>query len=475
MSVLQRLASPFGRPRGPYNLPGRLIVRMRLGEAPSHIPSLTDVEAGAAQPASGIDGGPVDRLVRHFSSSRQVTRVHSSAAEAGRVGQRNRNFDQDEHRTGLSHIFRFDVDQDCPVADLADALRGVATVKYAGLDYAASSPFVVAAPLSGVELEGGWGSRDQIRASQAIAHAKGDPAVIVALVDSGVQFEHPELRTRLRRGVDLVRLIESDVASGVRLLSAPHQRGAPPEDNVGHGTSCAAIIAGEGDRMPPGLAAGCGQIPIRVLTGAILPGRPQPVGIGSLVDIDRGLKVAMDLGADVLNMSFGTPQSALDANDPVPHEEVVRYGALRGCVMVAASGNSGQEEYFTPACLDGVIAVGACRADDTPAPFSTRGDHVALLAPGVRVLSATLKGQYGMVTGTSFAAPFVAATAALLLSQARKDAYPLEAAGVLRLLTGSARPLRAGTETGHGAGVLDAFGALVALDREIDSGLGSSP
>jgi subtilisin family serine protease len=207
-----------------------------------------------------------------------------------------------------------------------------------------------------------------------------------------------------------------------------------------------------------------------VLTGAILPGRPQPVGIGSLVDIDRGLKVALDLGANVANMSFGTPRSALDPNDPMPHEEVVRYGALRGCVMVAASGNSGQEEYFTPACLDGVIAVGACRPDGTPAPFSTRGDHVALLAPGVRVLSATLQGQYGRVTGTSFAAPFVAATAALLLSRARSDAYPLDAAGVRHLLMGSARPLRAGTELGHGAGVLDAYGALLALEREIQSG-----
>jgi subtilisin family serine protease len=475
MSVLHRLAAPFGRPYGPYNLPGHVIVRMRLGEAPSDIASLADVEAGVAQPATGIDRGPVDNLVGHFSTIRQVTRVHSSAAGIGRLGQRHRDFDQDEHRTGLSHIFQFEVDRDCPVADLADALRGVATVKYAGLDYAATSPFAVATPTAPVELEGGWGSRVQIRAPEAMAHSHGDPTVVVALIDSGVQLEHPELRTRLRRGVDLVRLIDSDVASGVRLLSAPHQRGALPEDNVGHGTSCAAIIAGEGDHMPPGLASGCPQIPIRVLTGAILPGRPQPVGIGSLVDIDRGLKVALDLGALVLNMSFGTPRSALDPNDPMPHEEVVRYGALRGCVMIAASGNSGQEEYFTPACLDGVIAVGACRPDGTPAPFSTRGDHVALLAPGVRVLSATLKGQYGMVTGTSFAAPFVAATAALLLSRARSDAYTLDPAGVRRLLMGSARPLREGTELGHGAGVLDAYGALVALDREIDSGLGNSP
>src|SRR5258708_579224 len=101
MSVFYRLAAPLGRPRGPYNLPGRLIVRMKLGEAPSYISSLADVEAGVAQPATGIDRGPVDNLVGHFSSIRRVTRVHSSAAGIGRLGERHHHFDQDEHRTGL--------------------------------------------------------------------------------------------------------------------------------------------------------------------------------------------------------------------------------------------------------------------------------------------------------------------------------------------------------------------------------------
>src|SRR5260370_33102267 len=119
MSVLHRLAAPLGRPRGPYNLPGRLIVRMRLGEAASYIPSLADVEAGAAQPATGIDRGPVDSMVGHFSTTRQVIRGHSSAAGVAPPGERHRDFDLDEHRTGLSHISQFVVHRACPVAALA--------------------------------------------------------------------------------------------------------------------------------------------------------------------------------------------------------------------------------------------------------------------------------------------------------------------------------------------------------------------
>jgi subtilisin family serine protease len=106
-------------------------------------------------------------------------------------------------------------------------------------------------------------------------------------------------------------------------------------------------------------------------------------------------------------------------------------------------------------------------AEGKASSFSTRGGHVALSAPGERVVSAGLHG-YQMVTGTSFAAPFVAATAALLESRARRRSAPLEAEDVRRLLRASAQPWRPGEGDGGGAGILDAQAALAALDRELD-------
>ncbi|HEY9229439.1 MAG TPA: S8 family serine peptidase, partial [Gemmatimonadaceae bacterium] len=122
-----------------------------------------------------------------------------------------------------------------------------------------------------------------------------------------------------------------------------------------------------------------------------------------------------------------------------------------------------------PACIDGVIAVGAVGEDGHPSPFTTTGDHVTLSAPGERVKSAGLSG-YQRVTGTSFASPFVAAAAALLVSRAGRRSAPLGGRDALRILRDSARPFPGASMKGHGTGILDVVAALRMLDREIDAG-----
>jgi subtilisin family serine protease len=176
--------------------------------------------------------------------------------------------------------------------------------------------------------------------------------------------------------------------------------------------------------------------------------------------------VAVDLMARVINMSFGTPASAIAPGEPLPHTDVVRYALDSGCVLVAASGNSGIEERYTPACLDGVIAVGACDDRGTACSFSTRGTHVQLAAPGESIMTAGLDVDRP-ATGTSFAAPFVAGAGALLVSLAlRRSALltPERAASVLRQ---SARAWRGTPPRGSGVGILDARAALEILDRDI--------
>jgi len=185
------------------------------------------------------------------------------------------------------------------------------------------------------------------------------------------------------------------------------------------------------------------------------------------------MKRLIDLGVRVINMSFGTPESSLAADDPRPHAEVVRYAAARGVLLVAASGNSGREERYYPAAHDEVIAVGAVDDSLRPCSFSTRGDFVDLCAPGRDIWTCGLDG-YACVSGTSFAAPFVAAVCALLVAQAESRAWPLDASTARQILVDSARPFAAGAATaGCGAGVLDALAALQLLDRRISSELAS--
>lgn len=468
MNLRASLAQPWAKAGDAYSTPGTLIVKLPLGEAPDTIPHWRDVQAGAHPAAAQMGVAAIDRTLRHFSDTVRITRLHASAAGLGRPGRGHLGFDGLEHAVGLSRTFRVDVDQDCSIAHVVHALRELAYVEEATPHYLCVTPFVAAAEPAR-HYDAAWQAREQIYGPQAMAYEPGDASVIVAIIDTGAQQAHPELRGRLRRGDDTVQLDRGDVPTGLKLLSGPDMDNDETEDIVGHGTACAGIIGARGAQMPPGLAGNCSLLPIRVLGAALFPGKTAPVGIGAIADIDCGLKIAIDLGAKVLNLSFGTPFSALDVGAPTPHADMVQYALARGCILIAASGNSGKDEAFLPAALDGVIAVGAVGQNGQPTAFSTRGAHVALCAPGEKVVSAGLQG-YASVTGTSFAAPFVTAAAALLVSRAERRGQPLDGITVRRILCETARawPVRSAV-TGCGAGVLDVHAALTALDRELDS------
>jgi subtilisin family serine protease len=198
------------------------------------------------------------------------------------------------------------------------------------------------------------------------------------------------------------------------------------------------------------------------------PGREAAIGVGAISDLDMGLVMAIQLGATVINCSFGTGDEDLEPGAPKPHLEAVAFAAARDCTLVAASGNSGDKRTYWPAAYPEVIAVGAVGPDGATSSFSTSGDHVALCAPGERVRTAALDG-YQRATGTSFAAPFVAGAAGLLVSRARERSASLDPATVKTLLMASAQPHRRDVEPGFGAGVLDAARALELLDQALDA------
>ena len=465
------LATPWAHDGAIYSSPTSVILKLALGEAPDEVPVGSDVRARVLAAPESLGVGSVDRVLNHFCDDRRVTRIYSAAASR-QPGWRHRGYDHLEQTIGLARTFRIDTGPGAPIADIVDALRSVAQAETVSPEYVSVLPFADPVGFTHIEPEAlsydeSWQPRDQVNASQAAAYETGDPTVILAIVDTGVMADHRELRGRMRPGLDTVRLSSSDVAHGVDLVGDHAGVDTDTSDEVGHGTSCAAIAAASGDEIPPGMASGCSVLPMRVLGAAKFPGKTNRVGIGGLSDIDSGMKRAVDIGAKVINMSFGTPLSALDPVDPIPHQDIVRYALARGCVLIAASGNTGEEEGFTPAALDGVIAVGAIDPDGVPCRFSTTGSHVAVAAPGHRIATATLDG-YGLVTGTSFAAPFVAAAAALLVSRAERRAYPMDGATAAHLLKESAVPWPAGRGEGHGAGILDALGALRLLDHDMD-------
>jgi subtilisin family serine protease len=449
-----------------YSVPGSLILKLALGEAPEHVPAQLDVTVRNAHPAVTLDGGPIDRIVRHWGGDARFTRVHAAAARLAQRGWRHYGFDDAEHLSGLARTFRIEMSRESPVAVVADALRQLPAVETVSANYLTVVPLAEFTADPDEELA--WASRALVRAPEGLAYEPGDPAVIVGVIDSGVAPAHPELAGRLRSGFDCVHLAAADLATGIQYLGDVDVTDTDPVDNyVGHGMCCAGIIGAVGEKIPPGLAGASQLLPVRVLGAARLPGRSEPVGIGAIADIDAGMKMAVDLGAKILNLSFGTPDAILDSAAPKPHADVIRYSLLRRAIPVAASGNSGREELYWPAAFDGVIAVGSVGADGEPSNFMTTGPHVAICAPGERVATTAL-GGYQLATGTSFAAPFVAAAAALLAARAERRSFPVSSAIIRALLTETATPFSSRL-AGCGSGVLDVYAALQALDKEIDA------
>ncbi|MGA1797151.1 S8 family serine peptidase [Sphingomonas sp. 4RDLI-65] len=468
--TMRRLAAPWA-PRGStaYCLPGSMLVKLSLGEAPASVPARNDVRDGAIAAATALDGGAIDRILRERGGSVRIARLHTAAANIGHKGARNRHYTDAEQISGVARTFLVQADHTTQLGDLADALSSISTVEWASPNYVAAGPFGQAALLAvdAVDDEEMWAPWAMIRGPQALAYEPGDSAVIVGIIDSGVAPEHREFAGRFRRGYDTVNLSTRDVAPGIEMLGTTDDPDHEPVDHyVGHGSACAAIIGALGIDMPPGMAGDAQLLPMRALGAARLPGRSAAIGMGAIADLDAAAKLAIDLGARVLNLSFGTDDAQLAPHMPKPHADVIAYGADRGCVFVAASGNNGHETTYWPAAYPQVIAVGAVGTDARPTGFSTRGQHVALCAPGDRIFTAALDG-YQRATGTSFAAPFVSATAALMIARAERRAFPIDAATIKHLLAATARPFSTASP-GCGAGVLDAAAAVAAVDRFID-------
>jgi type VII secretion-associated serine protease mycosin len=263
--------------------------------------------------------------------------------------------------------------------------------------------------------------------------------VTVAVVDSGVDADHPQLH---RAG---------KVLPGRNFFESANLPGN--FDCVSHGTGVAGIIAA--DPAPGvgfhGVAPDARILPVRISAQDIADnGQSLRIDLGALAN---GIRYAVDSGARVMNLSI-----AGFADFP-EMRSAVEYAVARDVLVVAAVGNGQQdgagELPSFPAAYDGVLGVGAIDIDGARTATSQVGPYVDLVAPGAGVLTATRVAGHAYANGTSFAAPFVSATAALV-----RSAWPdLSAAEVAQRLIATASPAR-GDSHSHGAGVVNPYRAV---------------
>jgi subtilisin family serine protease len=443
---------------------GHLTFTLRPGNALGHVPAHLDCLAGSGRPAGRFDRGTLDRVFERYGGGVRAACVFHARKGLGRPGAQHVGFDDGEEALGLSRTYRAEISDPARGDEVVEALRDLGQVESACVQTLAFAPWADAMAASVADAEAlrqSGAPHSRIRVPEAQALEPGDERIIVAVIDTGVVVGHPEFQRKCLAGYDTVDIGMGRVGEKLTLVGDSRGHDYNPYDDVGHGCHVAGVIGAQGWRIAPGVAGRSLILPLRVLAAATHGAGARPLGVGATPDIDAGMKVAVDLGAAVCNMSYGTAASQVDPAGPLPHAAVVRYALRAGCTLIAAAGNSGLREKYFPAALPEVICVAAVDRNDRRAHFSTYGDHVCVSAPGERIVSCGPRG-YQVNSGTSFAAPFVAGVAALVLARARRVGREINGAAMKALLQATARRIGAGgafsEETGYG--VVDALAAV---------------
>jgi subtilisin family serine protease len=329
--------------------------------------TLTSYAVASAADASGP--APTGRVLVQFAPGASGDVVRAAVASVGAA-------EEGTLRDLGVHVLRV------PAAS-ADAVVAALShrpgVNYAEVDGATQATVTPNDPDWSIQ----WGPA-KINTPAAWDKTTGSSGVVVAVLDTGVQFNHPDLQGRTVSGYDFVNN-DSD-----------------PADDNGHGTSTAGII-GAASNNAVGLAGmcwSCELMPVKVLDAN---------GSGDYAGLANGITWATDHGAQVISMSLaGTTDSSTLHN-------AVQYAHSHGVVLVAAAGNSGSSTPMYPAAYPEVLGVAGTTSNDALYSWSDYGSWVKVAAPGCN--DATVIGSgYGTFCGTSSATPVVAGVAALAKS-----------------------------------------------------------
>jgi len=288
-----------------------------------------------------------------------------------------------------------------------------------------------------------WGLK-AIQAPDAWKTTKGK-GITVAVLDTGVAADHPDLKGSVQKGRDFV---------GV---------GAKKGDRAWarHGTAMAGIIAGHGHGKDNklgvmGVAPEAKILPIRVLLEDSDPDRKKARDAAGTA-LAKGIRWAADQGADVINLSLGDDSDS--AHPEAREDAAVRYALGQGSVVVASAGNGGEEgdHVSYPAAYPGVVAVTAVDRHGARAAFSTRRWYATVAAPGKQVLIADPDRRYYEGWGTSAASAFASGAVALV-----RAAHPdLSPAQIKELISDTARNTpEGGRSDALGTGVVDPAAAI---------------
>lgn len=245
------------------------------------------------------------------------------------------------------------------------------------------------------QQKSGWGVT-AFNLPEAWKYTQGE-GVTIAVLDTGADLDHPDLKENLIEGINLV------------------SKGSPPQDDNGHGTHVTGVlVAANNDIGMVGVCPRAKVVPVKVLDKR---------GNGNLFRVAEGIRWAADRGVDFITMSLGSPIKIQNVC------KAIQYAQSKGVVTFCAAGNAGStRDIFYPANYKETISIGAIDENFRRAGFSCTGRNLDFMAPGVEIFSTFPDNWYATLSGTSMACPFAVGVAALVKSyvKAGKSQIKLE-------------------------------------------------
>jgi len=367
--------------------------------------------------------------LRDIKNRRQFLE-HMKSIRKKHTGRKIKDFREDKIPS-LYNIYLIKVDSGLDIESVCKEYQQDPNVEYAEPNYIAHTTetipddfyFIQQWALNNTGQLGGTVDAD-IDAPEAWDIETGDPNIIIAVVDTGVDWDHPDLADNIWintgeidgnevdddgngyvddvRGWDFVSVSSGSVYPG----EDPGPRDNDPMDFYGHGTHCSGII-GAVTNNSEGIAGVCWDCQVMAVRG----GYKSTSGKGSLIhsDIAAAITYASDNGANIINMSFSGPGSRT-------LKDAIDYAYSAGVTLIASAGNDYGKYLNYPSGYNTVLAISAFDHNDNKAYFTTYGHWIDVAAPGVSIYSTYFDDTYATFSGTSMAAPHVCGVAGLILS-----------------------------------------------------------
>jgi subtilisin family serine protease len=296
--------------------------------------------------------------------------------------------------------------------------------------------------LSKIEIEKAWDI------------TKGNANIILAIVDTGVDWNHEDLAGHIWQNDDPINGVDDDNNGYIDDIHGWDFGGIdgtpdndPKEDAPTHGTHVAGIAAAVTNNSKGVAGAGYNLTIMPVKTTR------HDVGDRSIVFGYQGIIYAADNGADIINCSWG------GSGYSRAEQEIINYAIAKGVVIIASAGNDGKNDVLFPAAYKGVLSVGNTDSEDKISTSSNYGYKLDVCAPGTSIYSTWQSNTYTFLSGTSMSSPLIAGVAGLVIDK-YPDYTPLQIIEQIRSNADNIDALNSGKEFMLGSGRVNAYKAL---------------